>query len=61
MKVISKVKYIEGLTYGKIYDVVEIDKNGYKIVDDNGGLHYYYSERFQRYDDFIDNQINKLL
>ena len=41
------------LTHDKIYDVVAVEKNWYRIVDDSGDYYLYRGDNFELVQNFI--------
>ena len=55
--------YIDYITIGKIYDVIEEDKEEdvYKIIDDDGDEDWYHKEHFKTLSEIRNEKIERLL
>ena len=61
IKCINNDDFKYGLTVGKTYEVIEYDKEGYKIINDRNIENWYIEERFKKLSEIRNETINKLL
>lgn len=48
------------ITLGNVYNVIEEDSIGYKIINDDGNCQYYTKERFRGLNEIRDRKLNDL-
>lgn len=61
IEISDEFSYIrEFITTGKIYDVIEDDSIGYRIIDDNGNDGFYSKSRFRKLSYVRNERLNDL-
>ena len=52
---------LKGLTLDTYYQITDIDKHGYRVIDDLGRNYWFTKECFEPIEEARDNILNKLL